>query len=206
MMKTNIYELEDLEVVANTVREGGFVAIKTDTVYGLAASSHDDELYEKLQMVKERPADKPFPLMVSSLEQIESVADVTELQRHLMHTFMPGAVTFIFKRKPDVFQFLKDQDTLGIRMADDPWVQAMITKVGNPIWLPSANRSGFPTATSSHMVLEQLDGKIDGVINGEISGGISSSVFDLTGDKIVCLREGIVTLEAVQKEAEQWKK
>ncbi|WZU01645.1 hypothetical protein MGH68_00315 [Erysipelothrix sp. D19-032] len=49
------------------------------------------------------------------------------------------------------------------------------------------------------MVLEQLDGKIDGVINGEISGGISSSVFDLTGDKIVCLREGIVTLEAVRR-------
>ena len=88
-------------------------------------------------------------------------------------------------------------------MADDVWVQELIDKLGHPLWLPSANISGMPTATSSAMVLEQLDGKIAGVIEGDIQGKISSSVFDLTGSQVVCLREGIVPLKAILEEVKK---
>lgn len=199
-MDTRIYKKREIEDVAQRLKEGELVAIMTDTVYGLAASTHDSHLYQKLIDVKHRPDTKPFPLMVRSYDQIEDVADVEPWQRNLMHKFMPGAVTFIFKRKEGVFDFLGDQKTLGIRMADDVWVQELIDHVGYPLWLPSANVSGMPTATSSTMVLEQLNGKIAGVIEGNISGGISSSVFDLTGSQVVCLREGIIPLSAILEE------
>lgn len=203
-MKTKVLKSSELEEAAHIVSEGGLVAIKTDTVYGLAVSSDKDENYARLVQAKERPETKPFPLMVSSLDDIERLCDVTPLQRHLMHAFMPGAVTFIFNRKETSFSFLNDQKTLGIRMADDPWVWEFINKIGNPIWLPSANRSGLPTATSSSMVLDQLSGRINGVIEGEILGGKSSSVFDLSGEEIVCLREGIVSMDAILKEVATW--
>lgn len=199
-MDTRIYKKREIEDVAQRLKEGELVAIMTDTVYGLAASTHDSHLYQKLIDVKHRPDTKPFPLMVRSYDQIEDVADVEPWQRNLMHKFMPGAVTFIFKRKEGVFDFLGDQKTLGIRMADDVWVQELIDHVGYPLWLPSANVSGMPTATSSTMVLEQLNGKIAGVIEGNISGGISSSVFDLTGSQVVCLREGIIPLSIILEE------
>lgn len=205
-MKTKILLKNDLELASDLVRSGELVAIMTDTVYGLAADSSKDELYQKLQIVKQRPADKPFPLMVSNLQHIESLALLTDRERALIHKFMPGPVTFVLKRKPDVFTFLGDQDTLGIRMADDKWVQEFIDRIGAPIWLPSANVSGQPTATSSDMVLDQLEGAIAGVIAGNIEGGKSSSVFDLTGSEVVCLREGIVPLEAIIEEANKWKK
>ncbi|QIK68961.1 threonylcarbamoyl-AMP synthase [Erysipelothrix sp. HDW6C] len=202
-METKQFDKKEIDAIASTIKEGGLVAIMTDTVYGLAAHSGNDAMYQKLKDAKERPENKPFPLMVASEAQIEAVAELTDVQRHLMRTFMPGAVTFIFKRKEGVFDFLGDQKTLGIRMADDAWVHEIITKVGHPIWLPSANRSGLTTATSSDMVLEQLEGRISGVVIGNIDGGKSSSVFDLTGPEIVCLREGIITLEQIQKEAVQ---
>lgn len=199
-MITKVYKKSEINEVSEQLKKGELVAIMTDTVYGLAASTHDEALYQKLIDVKHRPDTKPFPLMVASYEQIEAVAELEDWQRHLMHSFMPGAVTFIFKRKQGVFDFLGNQDTLGIRMADDAWVQELIGKLGHPLWLPSANISGMPTATSSAMVLEQLDGKIAGVIEGDIQGKISSSVFDLTGSQVVCLREGIVPLKAILEE------
>lgn len=205
-METKILKKQDIDVASQLVKEGNLVAIMTDTVYGLAASSEKDSNYAKLQLAKQRPADKPFPLMVASKQHIEKVAELGDVEHALIDKFMPGAVTFIFKRKPGVFDFLGDQDTLGIRMADDAWVQEFITKIGHPIWLPSANISGQPTATSSQMVLDQLSGTISGVIEGNIEGGKSSSIFDLTGDEVVCLREGIVPIEAIIEEVAKWKK
>ena len=204
-MKTKVYKKEDLKEVAALIKQGELVAIMTDTVYGLAASSHNPALYQKLQLAKQRPADKPFPLMVANKEQIADLVEMGVIEHALVDVFMPGAVTFVFKRKENRFSFLNEQKTLGIRMADDPWVQALIQEIGHPIWLPSANVSAMPTATSSAMVLAQMDGAIAGVIDGNIEGGISSSVFDLTGPEVVCLREGIVTLDAIEKEALKWK-
>lgn len=204
-MKTKVFKKEDLKEIAALIKAGELVAIMTDTVYGLAASSHRPELYQKLQVAKQRPADKPFPLMVGNKDHIASMVKLGAVEHALIDVFMPGAVTFVFNRQDAVFSFLGDQKTLGIRMADDPWVQELIAEIGHPIWLPSANVSGMPTATSSAMVLEQMDGAIAGVVEGNIAGGISSSVFDLTGPEVVCLREGIVTLEAIQKEALKWK-
>lgn len=203
-METRRFEKEESSQIADTIRDGGLVAIMTDTVYGLAASSHDGALYEKLKDVKERPETKPFPLMVSSLDQIEAIAEVAPWQRHLMDTFMPGAVTFIFKIKKGIFPFLGSQATIGIRMADDTWVQSLINQIGYPIWLPSANRSGLETGVTSDMVLEQLDGRIEGVVLGTCQGGTSSSVFDISTKEIKCYREGIIPLEAIKEEVQRY--
>lgn len=200
------FSKNNIDGIVKMIQEDGLVAIMSDTVYGLAADSSKDYLYEKLKKAKGRPEDKPFPLMVASYSQIEEIAILSDRDRHLMHQFMPGACTFIFRLKDSVFSFLGEQKTIGIRMADDPWVMEIIDKVGAPLWLPSANLSGFETALNSDMVLEQLDGIIQGVVIGESYGKQSSSVFDLTKDEIVCLREGPISLNDIIKEEKKMKK
>lgn len=196
-METRKYPKDDLETLVEIIKKDGMVAIPTDTVYGLAIQATSFDNYQSLVKAKGRPENKPFPLMVSSYEQIEELVELDSRSRNLMHKFMPGAVTFIFKRKATSFEFLGEQTTLGIRMADDPWVHELINSVGSPIWLPSANRSGEETAISSDMVVEQLDGRINAYVEGICEGGRSSSVFDLTQKNIVCLREGDITLEDI---------
>lgn len=196
-MKTVIYSKEDVDAIVSVLEEGGMVAIPTDTVYGLAISSKDARLYSKLKETKGRPDSKPFPLMVSNFDQLERLVELNDVQRHLVHTFMPGPVTFIFKKKPEVFPFIGD--TLGIRMADDTWVISLLDKVG-AVWLPSANLSGEKTGVSSTEVLSQLSGLIDGVVAGESLNKESSSVFDISGDGVVELRKGVVSLVEILKE------
>lgn len=198
-METERFEKDDIERIAAVIRQGGLVAIATDTVYGLASASAGWENYRKLVKAKDRPETKPFPLMVAHAGQIETIAVLTQRERYLIKRFMPGAVTFVFNLKDEAFPYLQER-TIGIRMADDPWVAQLIELVGCPLWLPSANRSGYPTATDSKMVLEQLSGKIEGVVNGSCEGGVASSVFDVTGAEVRCLRHGPVSLEEVKKE------
>lgn len=196
-MDTIEYTKKDIDKLVSILKNDGLVAVPTDTVYGLAVKASDESNYKKLIHAKGRPENKPFPLMVSSYEQLESLVELDDRARHLMHTFMPGAVTFIFKRKEESFSFLKDQKTLGIRMADDEFIKELIDKLGSPIWLPSANLSGQETAVNSDMVVEQLDGRIDAYVKGVCLGGTSSAVFDIVNEDIVCLRKGDISLEDI---------
>lgn len=193
-METKKYTKQDLQELIEVLKRNGMLAIPTDTVYGLAIAATSSENYQTLVRAKGRPENKPFPLMVSSLEQLETLVEMDDRARRLVKKFMPGAVTFVFKRKPEMFAFLGEQDTLGIRMADDPWVHQIIDGLRTPIWLPSANRSGLETAVSSDMVVEQLAGRIDAYVEGACVGGRSSSVFDLTHKDVICLREGAISL------------
>lgn len=202
-MITEIYSRDDLEIISDILANGGMVAIPTDTVYGLAISSKEERLYTKLKNAKGRPDSKPFPLMVSSYQQLEMLVEMDDVTRHLVHKFMPGPVTFIFKKKNGVFDYLGD--TLGIRMADDTWVVSLLDKVG-PVWLPSANKSGEKTGVSSKEVLQQLSGVIDAVVDGESLNKESSSVFDISGGEVVELRSGIVPLAEIVKEVNTYSK
>lgn len=201
-MKTIQYTKQDLRVISREIKEGRLIAFPTDTVYGLAASANNPMSYNKLIQAKGRPENKPFSLMVGTVDEIENVAVVGERERKLIQAFMPGAVTFIFNAIDDAFENHPEIKTIGIRMADDPWVQALILESGS-LWLPSANLSGEATATSSDMVLEQLDGRIDGVVLGHSGGLESSSVIDLTQDEIRVLRPGAITLEMILGEMEK---
>lgn len=196
-MNTVIYSRDDVDEIVGVLKNGGMVAIPTDTVYGLAISSKEERLYSKLKNTKGRPDSKPFPLMVSNLEQLEDLVELNDVQRYLIKTFMPGPVTFIFRKKEGVFPYIGN--TLGIRMADDAWVISLLDRVG-AVWLPSANLSGEKTGVSSDEVLLQLTGLIDGVVAGESLNKTSSSVFDISGDGVVELRKGVVSLDEIMKE------
>ncbi len=196
---TSRLEREQKEEIIRYLKDGKIVAVPTDTVYGLGVRSDDKFLYDKLKQVKRRPDDKPFPLMVSSVNQIHELVDLSDRDLRLINRFMPGSITFIFNKKEGVFPFLKDQKTLGIRIASDAWLREIIDGVGVPLWLPSANLSGNPTGTTSEEVLHQLEGKIDGVVMGESGQRESSSVFDLSNpNEIIELRKGPIAIESLR--------
>ena len=196
---TSRLKREQKEEIIRYLKDGKTVALPTDTVYGLGVRSDDEFLYDKLKQVKKRPDDKPFPLMVSSVDQIHKLVDLSERDLKLIKKFMPGSITFIFNKKEGVFPFLKDQKTLGIRIASDAWLREIIDDVGVPLWLPSANLSGNSTGTTSEEVLSQLDGRIDGVVMGESGRKESSSVFDLSNpNEIIELRKGPISLNTLK--------
>ena len=84
-------------------------------------------------------------------------------------------------------------------MPDDPFILKLISLIGVPLLVPSANLSGYPSTTDSDEVLAQLDGKIEAVIVGESGGKTSSTVIDATAKELILLRQGEVMIEDVRK-------
>jgi L-threonylcarbamoyladenylate synthase len=198
-METLRLEKHQLEKVAEILNRGGVVAFPTDTVYGIAVRCDNPDAIQRMKEAKQRPESKPFPMMVNSLSQIEAVASLDERDHRLIRRWMPGALTMIFAKKPEVPDSITNGfDTIGIRMPDDPWILELIAKLDCALLVPSANLSGEAAATDSDEVLRQLDGRIDAVILGESGAQLASTIIDTRQEIIKIIRQGKLALDEIQ--------
>lgn len=199
-MNTVRLEKEDLQQVAQLLKEGNVVAFPTDTVYGLAVIYENEEALEALKRSKGRPENKPIPTMVSSIEQMKEIAQMSEKATALAEAFMPGAFTMILKKKETLPAYLTNGfDTVGIRMPNDEFILELIEACGKPLLVTSANLSGEETGIRDDQVLSQLDGRIHAIVMGEAVGKVASTIVDFSGEDVKIIREGPVTKDMIDE-------
>ena len=189
---------DDLACAAAILRDGGLVAIPTETVYGLAVRADDADAIARLYVAKDRPADNPLIVHVADADAILSVArEVTPLARDLLTRFAPGPLTVVLPARDDVpAAVTAGLDTVAVRIPDHPIALALLRLAGVPLAAPSANRSTRPSPTRVEHVLADLDGRIDAVVDGGPTRvGLESTVIDARGAVPVVLRAGGITHE-----------
>lgn len=194
-----IFNFDDIEPI-KILKNGGLIAFPTETVFGIGARFDNDNSYKRLVSIKNRPAQKPFTIMLGDKKFIRNYATISKKQEKIIEKFMPGKLTVILKKRldlPDYFS-LKG-DTIGIRVPGDEKLRNFLLKVGVPLMVPSANKSGENPARNVKEIIKQFDGELDGVIDGKTENGISSTVVSLVNDKIILLREGEIKEEDLKE-------
>ena len=203
-METKILKKEDIKSAIEILKNGGLIAFPTDTVFGLAVLASNKEAVAKLQEVKRRPDNKPFPMMVSSLDQIEAVANLTMRDRQIITRWMPGALTLVLNKKKTYRDDQQPQfPTVGVRMPKDEWILEVIQGVG-PLLVPSANISDDPPATTFEEVYKSFDGLIDGIVVGKTNHAMPSTVLDASSETLKVLRQGDITLESIKHDLTEY--
>ena len=98
-MNTLLLSVEDAATAATAaeiIRNGGLVAIPTETVYGLGANGLDESAVAKIFIAKGRPQDNPLILHICGVEQVELFCrDVPEMAYRLAEKFWPGPLTMV---------------------------------------------------------------------------------------------------------------
>ncbi|MEA4895042.1 MAG: L-threonylcarbamoyladenylate synthase [Oscillospiraceae bacterium] len=194
-------ELSDrTDEAARILREGGLVAVPTETVYGLAANGFLAEAVSKIYEVKGRPENKPLSLMVKGAEAIEGLCeDVPRAAFILADVFWPGPLTIVLRSKSSVPDIVRaGGDTVGLRCPDHPKLRELLRAVDFPLAAPSANPSGEKSPVTAEEVRRYFNGKIEGIIDGgECTLGRESTIVDLSKTPYTILRQGAVTTEDV---------
>ena len=194
---------DNIIIAAGVLKNGGLVAIPTETVYGLAADALNGKAVAKIFEAKGRPADNPLIVHIANFEDIERfklVKEIPESAVKLAKSFWPGPLTIIMK-KGDVIpdEVSAGLDTVAIRLPSHPSARAIINAANTPLAAPSANLSGSPSPTAAQHVLNDMDGKIDAVFDGgACSVGVESTVLTLAEGTPRLLRPGKVTLEELR--------
>lgn len=191
-METKILK-NGLAAAAEIIKNGGLVAVPTETVYGLAGNGLDEQAVREIYEVKGRPAVKPLSLMVPGAEAMALCCDpVPDAARALAKRFWPGPLTIVLKSRDIVPEIVRAGGaTVGLRCPDHPMTLAALRLSGLPFAAPSANPSGAPSPKTAEEVLAYFDGKIDGVIDGGACGiGKESTIIDMSARPFKILRQG----------------
>lgn len=191
------YKQTEINELAEILKKDGVISVPTDTVYGVCARINSINAYNNLIFVKNRPLSKPFPVMCADEEQIKSLALVDEKAEKLIHAFMPGPVTLVLKKRTEVPDYVTNgSNTIAVRMATSKVLEDLIRKVGCPIFMSSANRSGENTCTNLDEI-EKSCPTINGMMEGSVSFGKGSTIIDCTSEEIQILRLGPISIEQI---------
>lgn len=202
---------EDLEVDAEVVsraghalRNGEVVAFPTDTVYGLAAALDRPDAIERLYAIKERPAEKAIPVLISDTALVHRLTpSLSSTAAHLARTFWPGALTLVLPAMPGlppgVTTVTSDSiETVAVRVPDNALARSLIAAAGGALAVTSANRSGEAPAVEAREVKGLAPSQplliVDG---GRASGGVPSTIVDATIERPEILREGAIPASAI---------
>ncbi|MDH3628824.1 MAG: L-threonylcarbamoyladenylate synthase [Acidobacteriota bacterium] len=182
----------------DTLRDGGVVALPTDTFYGLAVCGRDAAALESLNRIKRKSAGSPILMLAADLDQARQILrpETPHLDR-LADRFWPGPLTLLGPRQegwPEAIAV--GRQTVAVRVPAAEVPRTVARELGVPISGVSANRHGAsPPVTVDAIDLDGIDLAVDG---GACPGGQASTLLDLASDPPRILREGEIGRDAIE--------
>lgn len=190
---------------AAILRQGGLVALPTETVYGLGANALDPIAVARIFSAKQRPAWDPIIVHIAGPVADNSMYEtlVSHLPEHaakLAAAFWPGPLTLLLPRSAAVPDGVTaGRPLVGIRMPAHPVALELIRQSGLPIAAPSANLFSHTSPTTAEHVLQDLDGRIDCILDaGPTHHGVESTVLDPNQNPMIIYRPGAVTIDQIR--------
>ncbi|MBI4811023.1 MAG: threonylcarbamoyl-AMP synthase [Ignavibacteriales bacterium] len=188
--------------VASVIERGGVILYPTDTIYGLGCDAFKKKAVERIFQIKKRSPQNPALVLAGSNSMVEElVADISDSAANLMKHFWPGPLTIVFRACKGIHPLLVSRTgKIGIRIPDNNFCLKLLTRCQTPIVSTSANISGeviMSTFNSLRDVfLEKVDMLVDG---GDLKSTLPSTVVDVSEEKLIILREGIISLKEIQR-------
>lgn len=196
----------DVDVAVDRLRDGGLVAIPTETVYGLGASADLEDAVRRVFQVKGRPTDHPLIVHVASLDHLDGwTAPLPSTARVLAEACWPGPLTLLVPRGVRATDTVTGgRPTIGVRVPAHPLTLDVLRRLDGGVAAPSANRFGRVSPTTARHVLDDigallrpgLDAVLDG---GACPVGVESTIVDCTTEPPQVLRPGGITAEQITR-------
>lgn len=184
------------------LKQGGLVALPTETVYGLAADARNAVAVQKVFRAKGRPSDHPLIVHLATASAMDDWArDIPTVARDLAHAFWPGPLTLVLRRRPGVLDAVTGgMDTIALRVPDHPLALAVLTEFAGGLAAPSANRYGKVSPTNAAHVEKELGAVVDFILDGgSCRIGIESTIVDVSDGKSTILRPGFITPDEIEQ-------
>jgi L-threonylcarbamoyladenylate synthase len=191
-----------LDRAAAVIREGGLVALPTDTLYGLAADPFNAAAVRRVFLVKGRTLERALPLVAADVSQIVSqLGSLPPIAIALAGRFWPGPLTMLLPASgalaPEV---TGGTDRVGVRVPAHAVARGLCRACRSVLTATSANLSGRPASNDPDDVARSLGAALDILLDaGTAPGGPPSTIVDVTGVELQLVRAGAIPWEEVRR-------
>ena len=175
-----------LDMAVAILREGGLVAVPTETVYGLAARADRDAAVAAIYRAKGRPSFNPLIVHVADFAAAQALAATDERAEALAAKLWPGALTMVLPLRADAGlapAVTAGLTTVALRSPAHPLMRALLEACDFPLAAPSANRSGAISPTEPAHVAASLGDAVPLILDGgTCTAGLESTIVALRPD------------------------
>lgn len=182
-------------LAARIVAEGGVIAFRTDTFYGLGVDPLNPTAVSKIKHLKGRDDNKPILLLLANASLADRfIAHRSEAFDDLAARFWPGPLTIVGPAVENLpVEITAGTATVGVRVPADESVRALVRLCGGALTATSANVSGSEPARTATQVREYFGEAIDLIIDGgEVAATEASTVIDVNAAPPRVIREGAI--------------
>lgn len=185
----------ELRPFVHALRAGGVVACPTETQMGLLADALDARAVERVRAMKGRPEGEALPLLAPSLAvALSLVRDVSAEALQLAAAHWPGPLTLVLHAKGHLPAGVVDGGKVAVRVPGPSPAYDLVVAFGGPLTATSANKSGQSPLADAAALHATFGPALAGVVPGEPPGAPPSTIVDVTGERPVVLRQGVVRL------------
>lgn len=177
-------KLVNIDQTIKLLKDGGVVAIPTETVYGLGGWIHSEVGLKNIFSTKERPFFDPLIVHIDSIQSAKKlVSEWTHVHEALAQACWPGPLTLIAKKNDLVHPLITaGLDSVGLRCPRHELTLKLLSQIDGGIAAPSANKFGKTSPTNSKHVDDEFKGQVAILEGGPSEVGIESTV---AGVKII---------------------
>ena len=185
---TRLLTEQEIPAAVQIIKNGGLVAFRTETVYGLAANALDPKAANKIFIAKNRPPSKQLVWQFPSVKDACAYfkGDLDRTHQEIFKTFETGLTLIL-------------PNGIGVRIPSDPISRKFLSACGIPLVVTSANTSGAPSPTTWQEVHTDLDGKIDAIImSAPCEIGVASTIIQLIDNSPPNAREKQLEIKIIR--------
>lgn len=182
-----------IKQAAAILRDGGVVALPTDSSYALACHLGDKNAQDKIRAIRAVDDKHHFTLMCRDLSEIAVYARIDNQQFRLLKANTPGSYTFILEATREVPKRLQHpkRNTIGLRVPDHPITLALLAELDEPLLsmtliLPDETMPMHEAET----IRDQLEHQLDLIVDAGACGIEPTTVIDLTHGEPQLMRAG----------------
>jgi L-threonylcarbamoyladenylate synthase len=194
---------QTVKFLADIIRENGIIASTTDTVCGLLANI-SRESFNILHDIKGERGDKPYLVLVSSMEKLQNFVLVDDLNPgilNVMNQFWPGPLTIILRAKTDLpLHLVSKEQTIAVRVPKHDGLLRLLREFDG-LFSTSANISGQPVPQTIDALCSEIIESVSCIIRDEKEEKkLPSTLVDFSQEnKWVVVREGSITKSEIER-------
>jgi len=166
MAKSKADWRQDAIDCVRSLRNSGAILHPTDTVWGLAAHSCDEEAVKKIFDIKQRELHETLLMLVDSEQMMEQLLPQLPEAAWELIQISDRPIT-IAGRLNDKCRFnfasgmVRDDGSIAVRLVNDPFLSFLIQGINAPLASTSANLSNQPTPANYASIDTAITSQVD---------------------------------------------
>ena len=178
--------------ITKSILQGKIGVIPTDTIYGIVGSALQPETVEKIYRLRKRALDKPFIILISSLNDLNHFnIQLTQKQKDFLKRYWPNPLSVVLPVNDEKFKYLhRGTNSLAFRMPKDEKLTDLLRNTG-PLVAPSANFEGDKPSETIEETKKYFGDEIDFYVDSGKIKSMPSTLISLNKDgTFIVLRQG----------------